>query len=263
MALWNDELYVTFDKSRVVDLYDVVSLAFVMNITIKKLDQPWDIVAGEDAVYVSENEDRLIHRVQLPEETHSNWPVDSGKVAMSITLDGNLMVLSCSSDKITEYTSKGCALCKIRINIKDFRIDPFINSMTMENEQVILRINYLDVKIDRSCAAAAKHNGDLPESVAGQRDMTSHLAVSQNDSVMIFFKRSTGYVHCSPSFHFVRKLIPKHIGSNYPCRTISQEPIRRLYLISDMDSCRISPNYSTTRCSQLNGADASFMQEMF
>ena len=51
-----------------------------------------DIVAHANVLYVSEYIDKRIHRIQLSDETSSQWPVNSGWLTMSINEKGNIVV---------------------------------------------------------------------------------------------------------------------------------------------------------------------------
>ena len=89
---------------------------FQRTIMVEEIDNPWDIVASGNVLYVSEKSTRLIHRIQLPDESVSNWSVDGYRLTLSISKNGNVIVASWDSNNILEYTSDGTLVRQIAVN---------------------------------------------------------------------------------------------------------------------------------------------------
>ena len=71
VAIWNDKLYIPSPGSPYI-VYNVDPFAFQRTIAVKGMKIPEDIVASENVLYVSECKDKVIHRIQLPEESVLN-----------------------------------------------------------------------------------------------------------------------------------------------------------------------------------------------
>ena len=72
MVISKDELFCIFPESCDINVYNIVPFEFQRTISVEGLNHPYDIVANKNVLYVSECQDKLIHRIQLPEETASN-----------------------------------------------------------------------------------------------------------------------------------------------------------------------------------------------
>ena len=110
------ELYIVLWESRDIDVYDADTFTHQQAIPVKELIAAFDTVAHDDVIYVSEYQSGLIHRIQLPGKTYSNWDVNSKCPTMSINKDGNVVVACRSLNKIVEYTSFGTVVREISVN---------------------------------------------------------------------------------------------------------------------------------------------------
>ena len=53
--------------------------------SVSELIDMIDIIATNNVLFISENKNKLIHRVQLPEERITNWSVNSNWLTLSVT----------------------------------------------------------------------------------------------------------------------------------------------------------------------------------
>ena len=97
-------------------MYDINTLAHRRKIRVEGLVNGWDIVADANVLYVSEVGAKLIHRIQLSDETSSHWSVDSEWLTMSINKKGNVVVSCQDLNKIIEYTPTGKYVREIKLN---------------------------------------------------------------------------------------------------------------------------------------------------
>ena len=82
-------------------------------IRVEGLVDGCDIVAHANVIYVSERNAKLIHWIQLSDETSTHWPVNSKSLTMSINKRGNVVVSCPIPNKIIEYTPIGsCAFVR-------------------------------------------------------------------------------------------------------------------------------------------------------
>ena len=92
VAIWNDKLYLPVVRSPDIHVYNADPFEYQRTIPVNGMKRPYDIVASENVLYVSEWEDKLIHRILLPEESVSNWTVDGIRLTLSIVKNGNVIV---------------------------------------------------------------------------------------------------------------------------------------------------------------------------
>ena len=112
----NDDLYVALKHSPDIDVFDIDTLVRRRQISVEGLNWACDIVVHANVLYVSEVENELIHRIQLPDEIHSNWTVNSRYLTMSINKEGNVWVTCWDLNKIIEYTPIGTRVCGIKVH---------------------------------------------------------------------------------------------------------------------------------------------------
>ena len=130
-------LYVVTRESPDIDVYDIDTLAHRRKIRVKGLVNGYDIVAHANVLYVSEFLAKLIHRIQLSDETSSHWSVNSIWLKMSINKNGNVVV-SCSlpNNKIIEYTPTGRCVREIQVDAIDRNIDGFQHAIQLDDDRV-------------------------------------------------------------------------------------------------------------------------------
>ena len=72
VAIWNDKLYIPSAQSPDIHVYNVEPFAYQRTITVEGMKGPYDIVARDNVLYVSEYRDEVIYMIQLTEESVSN-----------------------------------------------------------------------------------------------------------------------------------------------------------------------------------------------
>ena len=107
------------------------------------MNDPWDIVAGEDVLYVSVCENGLIHRIQLglSKEIMLHWSVSrlsTTRLKLSISKKGNVIVASWYSYSIFEYTSFGILVRQIALNQLDKNIIYLFHAIQLEGDKFLV-----------------------------------------------------------------------------------------------------------------------------
>ena len=138
MASLNDELYMIRNGSSCIDVYNIEPFASQRTITVEGIQRPFDIVASENVLYVSGYDNRTIHRIQLPEETVSNWSVDGTLLTLSISKNRNVIVASWNPAKIFEYKSDGTFVREIMVDQIDRNLVGLHHAIQLEGDQFLV-----------------------------------------------------------------------------------------------------------------------------
>ena len=101
-----------------LDVYYIDTLVRRPKLKVDGLVHGFDIVAHANVLYVSEREAKLIHRIQLSDDTSScaRWHVNSQRMKLSINKKGNVLVSCYDLDKIIEFTTIGTRVREITVN---------------------------------------------------------------------------------------------------------------------------------------------------
>ena len=126
-------------RSSDIDVYDIEALFHLRKIRVEGLRDAWDMVAHANLLYVSEREDKLIHRIQLSDETSSHWSVNIKWLTMSINKKENIVV-SCQelNNKIIEYTPTGRCVREIQVNAIDRTIHGLRHAIQLDDDRFLI-----------------------------------------------------------------------------------------------------------------------------
>ena len=231
VAIWNDKLYLPVSKSSDIRVYNVEPFTYLKTITVNGMKRPSDIVADEHALYISEFEDKLIHRIQLPEESVSNWTVGGIESKLSIAKNGNVIVASWRPARIFEYTSFGNLVREIVVNRFDANLiglqhaiqlegDKFLVCHTTSTRHRVCMIDYYGRVIN--CYGGNKGSG------IGQLDLPSHLAIDRNGFIFVLDRDNNRIVQLNSLLEYISE-----IEIQKPVRILLNEDRRRLYVIEN------------------------------
>ena len=226
-----DELYVVTSRSPDIDVYDIDTLAHRRKIRVEGLVDGWDIVAHANVLYVSEFENKLIHRIQLSDETSSHWSVDGRRLTMSINKKGNILV-SCLSNKIIEYTPTGSCVREIQVNAIDRTIAGLNHAFQLDDDRFVIchaTATHRRVCIIDSNGRMMKSYGGGPGSGIG-RNYPRYLAIDRNGFILVADSCNNRIIQLNASLEFIGEFIP---GLKKPMRMHLHEGKRRLYIAKD------------------------------
>ena len=223
----NDELFCIFPVSSDIDVYNIEPFAFQRTITVEGMKIPFDIMAGDNVLYVSECQEQSIHRIQLPEETVSKWSVDGNYLKSSISKNGNVIVACWNPSQILEYTSDGTLVRKIAVDL--IRLQ---HAIQLERDQFLVchdeKTHYCICVIDNT-GRVINCYGKHERSGAGQLNL--YLAIGQNGSVLVADCDNNQIVQLSSSMKYMNKFT----GFTQPFRLLFNEEFQRLYVVENND----------------------------
>ena len=241
-ALSNNELFCIFPDNPVIAVYNIETFASQRTISVQEMNHPFDMVASENVLYVSEREDKLIHRIQLPEETVSNWTVDGTWLKLSISKDGNVIAASLDQAKILEYASDGTFVREIVVN----RIDPDLiglrHAIQLEGDKFLVCHAAEDTHhrvclIDNTGKVIQCYGGSSGSGM-GQLNLPYHLAIGRNGSILVADLENNRIVQLNKSLEYVNEFT----GFKQPFRLLINKELGRLYAIEESD-CSITIMY--------------------
>ena len=91
----DEQLFVVHNKSSDIEVYDVRTLTFLRKIQVPGLFDPCDIAFTNDNIFVSETDERMVHRIDLQNGSiSSDLFVQGRSLKMSVTPSGDIVVSS-------------------------------------------------------------------------------------------------------------------------------------------------------------------------
>ena len=186
---WKDELYVVGPHSPDINVYDIETLGHRRNFTVKGLVDGWDIVVHANVLYVSEYKDKLIHRIQLSDETSSHWSVDSEYLKMSMNKKGNVVVSCWDLYKIIEYTPTGSCVREIQVNAIDRNIAGLYHAIQLDDNLFVIchattTTHHRVCMIDSSGRIMKSYGGGAGSGI-GQMNNPCYLAIDRNGFILV------------------------------------------------------------------------------
>jgi hypothetical protein len=226
-------------SSTVLDVYNSSTFKFQRCIRVPGLISPWDMVSIGNVLFISEYEDRLIHRVQLPEETKSNWKVDDTRLKLSVTKNGNLLVSNGDLKTLIEYTSTGILVREIvlqeemgspehaiQLDNDQFAVCDFNILMYTMGECIVRRRVCI---VDNKGQMITSFGGQDPGSQEGQMCDPSYLAVDPSGCILVADHNNNRIIKLNSDCKFVSEFIPSSLGLDRPTRIKSEEG--KLYIV--------------------------------
>ena len=231
IAIWNDQLYLPVSRSPDIRVYNVDTFEYQRTITVNGMKIPFDIVASENVLYVSEWEDKLIHRIQLPEESVSNWTVDGIELKLSIAKNGNVIVVSWHNPaKIIEYTPFGNLVRETVVNRFDANRIGLLHAIQMEGDKFLVchaAATHHRVCMINNTGRVIKRYGGNKGTGIGQLNIPCHLAIDRNGFIFVADLNNKRIVQLNPSLEYISETI----GIQKPYRILLDEERGRLYVI--------------------------------
>ena len=238
----NDELYVVTSRSPDIDVYDIDTLVHRRKIRVEGLVNGYDIVAHANVLYASEWSAKLIHRIQLPDETSSHWSVNSIWLTMSINKKGNIVVSCWSSNKIIEYTPTGSCVREIQVNAIDGTILGLRHAIQLDDDRFLIchatATHHRVCIIDNNGRMLKSYGGEGGSGI-GQMNLPCYSAIDQNGFILVADFLNNRIIQLNASLEFIREFIPGSVGLKNPRRMHPHENTRRLY-IAELDEQNIA-----------------------
>ena len=185
---------------------------------------PYDIVARDNVLYVSEYEDELIHRIQLPEGSASNWTVDGKWLRLSISNDGNVIVAYIH--KILEFSSFG-NLVGGTFNANLIKLH---HAIRMDGDKFL--VCHAGITLNRVClinntGSLINCYGGNEGTGIGQLNYPRHLAIDRNGFIFVADRENNRIVQLNSSLEYIGETV----GIQEPETILLDEENGRLYVI--------------------------------
>ena len=233
ITIWKDELYVVATKSPDINVYDTDTLDHRRKFTVEGLVRANDIVAHANVLYVSEYGDKLIHRIQLSDETTSHWSVDSRYLKLSINKKGNVVVSCRDLNKIIEYTPIGSCVREIQMDAIYGPFGCLQYAIQLDDDRFL--ICHVTTTHDRVCIIDSKGRmmksyGGKPGSGIGHMNLPCYLAIDRNGFILVVDHKNDRIIQLNASLEFIGEFIPGSVGLKKPRRMHLHEDKKRLYI---------------------------------
>ena len=232
VAIWNDKLYLPVPESPDIRVYNPEPFAYQRKITVTGMKGPYDVVASENVLFVSEYEDKFIHRVQFPEESVSNWTTVDGTIWMmlSIAKNGNVIVANLDHAKIFEYTSVGMFVREIAVTRFDAVLTGLLHAVQCVGDKFLVchtastlhRVCMID-----STGRVIKCYGGKRGTGIGQLSWPYHLAIDRNGFILVADLDNDRIVQLDSSLEYISETV----GIQKPCRILLNEEGGRMYVL--------------------------------
>ena len=229
--------YVLFNKSSDIEVYDAETLTYESRIPVQGLYDPCDIVYSENGLFVSDNEDRSIRRIELPAGTVTRWAASGTCLTLSVSQAGNIIVSSFDPPEISEYTLEGKQLRQLWIN----------KSTNTKN-----CVHAIHVKEDLYLACSTKNSSnqsihEIMKSKMGSFYNTetlsfpSYLAIDKDGFVLTVDKYKDQFVRLDVTNKAIVEIVlPQCTGVRHPFVICLQEEFDQLYVCEYGNSNNIS-----------------------
>ena len=230
-AISKDKLVCVFPNSPDIDVYNIEPFGFQRTLTVKEMKDPWDIVASENVLYVSEYEGGLIHKIQLPIGNVSNWSASGTRLRLSISKNGNVIISSLNPAIIFEYTSFGKFVRQIKI---DKNLIGLQHAIQLEKNKFV--VCHASTTLSRVCiidniGRVIKCYGGNEGSGMKHLNGPVHMAIGPNGSILVADHGNNRIVQLDASLKYMNEFA----SLKEPIRLRHNAVRRRLFVIEFND----------------------------
>jgi len=185
-----DEVYVLRSKDRdQVEVYEVINYRLQRRLTVPNSRRFTDMTSCEHyrCVYVANRNGECIHRLDV-QGAVTQWPVNDVPEGISVNAAHNVLVTCGKVRKIKEFRTHGDLLRVLRL--PDDVGNPW-HALQMRNGQFIVCHGRSCDAVHRVCKISAdggdviQSHGGQPGSSSGHYNLPFHLAVDNNERVLV------------------------------------------------------------------------------
>ena len=241
MTICDDKIFICLGCNSEIKVYDKDKLAYQSSIPVGGLTDPWDMVSNSDTrdLFVSEQKNKMIYRIEMPDMSISKWAIDSEYPGLSATKSGNLLVACHSASKLVEFTSSGEVVREIILHTD---LSGPYHALLLETGEILMC--HVSSKLHRVClldsnGRLTKSYGTCAGSEEGYLQSPIHLAVDQFGSILVSDHQNNRVVLLTPSLEFSKEFIPNDGGLDHPFRLLYDEEEGKLH-VSDYSSEKFS-----------------------
>ena len=169
---------------------------------------------NKNVLYISEFEDKVIHKIVLSYEVSSDemevskWNVYGRAMKLSISRNGNVIVASSDPNKIIEYTPVGEIVREIVFDGVDPTIVGLQHAIQLDDDRFL--ICHIEANLHRVCiidntGVVMKSYGDEPGSAEGQLNGPVELAVDIDGNYLVADQHNGRIVRLDRSLEGIEK----------------------------------------------------------
>jgi len=207
------EIYVLRDKERdQVEVYDI-TYRLQRCLTVLNACSFADMTSCEHYcyIYISDGNVECIHRLDA-QGAATQWPVNDRPCGLSVNAEHNLLVTCGVARKIKEFTTDGHI---VRIVCLPADVVHPCHTVLTRSGQFIVCHGWPGDAVHRVCMISAdgRHivhsHGGQPGSHTGQYDGPAHLAVDNDEFVLVVDATNRRVTLLSPTLNYVRQVVSR------------------------------------------------------
>jgi len=227
VTLLAGDIYLSREKARdQVEVYDVITYRLQRRLTVPGAFNFTDMTSCEHnrCVYISDYNGECVHRQDV-QGAVKRWAVNDLPAGLSVNAVHNVLVTCLVVRKIKEFSSHGDLLREL--TLPDDVIWPLHAIQTRSGQFIVCHGGRYD-PVRRVCMISAdgRHmvhsHGGQPGSDTGQYNVPFHLAVDDNESVLVVDCGNRRVTLLSPTLEYVGQVVSRD--------QLKWGPADRLYL---------------------------------
>ena len=242
MAVIDNSLIVVQSGSSSVEIYDKVSFELHSSLEISAMTDPYDAVGHKKFLYVSERDEKNIHKIHLQQKTWTTWNVGYNPMALSIPKQQQLLALYCEmgdSQFIAEYDVKnGTLKRKIRFsdNMRVRYAVPWTNDKFLISRRSVNELKRICVVNKQGCVVK---NYNVPRgSEKWELKEPIRLIYNGNGCIFVLDQSKNNVIMLNSNLEFVREVKSSKTLCR-PYRMCLDDVTGRLYISDGKDKFRI------------------------
>ena len=221
-------------------IFDASTFELKTTCQLKDKIDPYGFTADSNYLYISNQEDGRIHKVQIRDQSVTSWEVGGELNRLSLTKQGNILVSCYDSNKLCEYTTMG-------ILLKTIQLDPDLygprHAIQLDTDRYLLTQAIEDGSnrvciIDGSGRLISSYGGK-PASNVGQLQNPRELAVDRNGFIFVTCVDDNKVTLLNSKLEFVNYIIPPSANISH-CLTIYLDEFHGRLYVSDFTKNTLS-----------------------
>ena len=238
VASIGDKVYVLRSKGRdQVEVYDANTYRFRRSLTVQDLCGFIDMTSCElhRCMYIANHIADCVHRLNV-DGVATRWDVNDKPSGLSVNAAHNVLVTCREVREIKEFSSLGKLLREL--TLPGDVINPW-HAIQLASGQLIVCHGRLSDAVHRVCKISVDGR-DIVHSHGGQRgsdtaqySVPRHLAVDDNELVLVADVENRRVTLLSPTLDYMRQVVPRDKLKWCPRRLHLDTQRRRLYVVEN------------------------------
>jgi hypothetical protein len=225
----DNELYVLRDRHLdSIEVYSTTGYNLLRHLSLPGQHSTQDMTSctRHRCLYISDFKNDCVHRVDLLDGNIGRWPVWDSPNGVSVTTAGDVLVTCSSARKLKFFGTFGGSPTvdgfPHEITLQSDIVSP-LHAVESSNGQFVVCHGTYDDVIHRVCLVGTDgvvvHSfGGVKGSSTDQLNGPSHLAIDSNRFVLVSDFNNHRVVLLSPTLEYVREIVSRSIGLEYPYR---------------------------------------------